>query len=206
MELTARQKEILKIVKEEEPVTSQELATRLNLTRAALRTDLALLTMARLLEAKPRVGYFFNPHHSPVWLSNLLWGTRVEAVQSVPVVINEDATVYNAVVHLFLEDCETLFVVDGEQKIAGLVTAKDLIKVMLGGNENRELPVKVAMVRLPQDQKLRIDDNLYRALVLLQDGSREAVPVLDSEEILLGRVTRQGVFRFLLTNLSREGD
>ncbi len=206
MELTDRQKEILKIVKEEEPITSQELAGRLNLTRAALRTDLALLTMARFLEAKPRVGYFHNPQNSPVWLSNLLWGTKVEVVQSVPVVITEASTVHNAAVHLFLEDAETLFVVDEENKPAGLVTAKDLIKVMLGGIENRELPVKVAMVRLPEDQKLKIDDNLYRALLLLQDASREAVPVVDGKQSLVGRVTRQGVFRFLLDNLSREGE
>ncbi len=206
MELTDRQKEILKIVKEEEPITSQELAGRLNLTRAALRTDLALLTMARLLEAKPRVGYFHNPQNSPVWLSNLLWGTKVEAVQSVPVVITEGSTVHNAAVQLFLEDAETLFVVNEDNKPAGLVTAKDLIKVMLGGIENRELPVKVAMVRLPEDQKLKIDDNLYRALLLLQDASREAVPVVDDKQSLVGRVTRQGVFRFLLDNLSREGE
>ncbi len=206
MELTHRQKEILKIVKEEEPVTSQELARRLNLTRAALRTDLALLTMARLLEAKPRVGYFHNPQNSPVWLSNLLWGTGVEEVQGVPVVINEESTIHNAAVNLFLEDAETLFVVDEKNRPAGLVTAKDLIKVMLGGSENRELPVKVAMVRLPNEQKLKIEDNLYRALLLLQDGSREAVPVVDNNHSLVGRVTRQGVFRFLLTNLSREGE
>jgi len=206
MELTDRQKEILRIVKEEEPVTSQELAGKLNLTRAALRTDLSLLTMAQLLEAKPRVGYFHNPQNSPIWLSNLLLGTRVDSVQGVPVVIKEESTVHNAAVHLFLEDAETLFVVDENNRPAGMVTAKDLIKIMLGGSENKELPVKVAMVRLPDDQKLKLNDNLYKALMLLQDDSREAVPVVDGDQSLVGRVTRQGIFRFLLTNLSKEGE
>ena len=41
-----------------EPITSEQIAERLNLTRSALRSDLAVLTMVGVLEARPRVGYF----------------------------------------------------------------------------------------------------------------------------------------------------
>ena len=44
MKLTPRQEEIVKLVKEGEPVTSETLATKLGVTRAALRPDLAILT------------------------------------------------------------------------------------------------------------------------------------------------------------------
>ena len=36
------------------------LQNRLNLTRATLRPDLAILTMAGFLDARPRVGYFYT--------------------------------------------------------------------------------------------------------------------------------------------------
>ena len=50
---------IIKIVKENEPITGEEIASRLSLSRGTLRTDLALLTMVEILDAKPRVGYFY---------------------------------------------------------------------------------------------------------------------------------------------------
>lgn len=46
MELTHRQEQIIEIVKENGPITGENIADRLNLTRATLRPDLAILTMA----------------------------------------------------------------------------------------------------------------------------------------------------------------
>ena len=45
IKLTPRQHEIIKLVKENEPITSEALARNLGVTRAALRPDLAILTM-----------------------------------------------------------------------------------------------------------------------------------------------------------------
>ena len=58
IKLSKRQDEILRIVKESGPITGQQIAEKLSLTRAALRPDLAILTMAGNLDARPRVGYF----------------------------------------------------------------------------------------------------------------------------------------------------
>ena len=43
--LSERQETILQIVKENSPITGQHIANRLHVTRAALRSDLAILTM-----------------------------------------------------------------------------------------------------------------------------------------------------------------
>ena len=45
MNLSSRQEEIINLVKENQPITSEALAERLGVTRAALRADLAVLTM-----------------------------------------------------------------------------------------------------------------------------------------------------------------
>ena len=60
MELNKRQTEILEIVKGNGPITGEQIAERLNLARATIRPDLAILTMAGYLDARPRVGYFFS--------------------------------------------------------------------------------------------------------------------------------------------------
>lgn len=60
IELNKRQEHILQIVKENGPITGEHIAEKLNLTRATLRPDLAILTMSGFLEARPRVGYFYT--------------------------------------------------------------------------------------------------------------------------------------------------
>ena len=42
------------------PITGEQIAEKLNLTRATLRPDLAILTMSGFIEARPRVGYYYS--------------------------------------------------------------------------------------------------------------------------------------------------
>ena len=56
--LSARQREILKLVKTHAPITGDQLAEMMGIGKPTLRADLSLLVMLGLLEAKPKVGYF----------------------------------------------------------------------------------------------------------------------------------------------------
>ncbi|MEJ7530393.1 helix-turn-helix domain-containing protein, partial [Staphylococcus hominis] len=60
MELSKRQEQIIDIVKTKGPITGEQIAEKLNLTRATLRPDLAILTMSGFIEARPRVGYYYS--------------------------------------------------------------------------------------------------------------------------------------------------
>ena len=60
IQLNERQLKIIDIVKENEPITSESIASSLNVTRATLRSDLAILTMTGILDARPKVGYFYS--------------------------------------------------------------------------------------------------------------------------------------------------
>lgn len=60
MKLTTRQTEIINIVKAEQPISGEKIAQTLGLSRATLRNDLSILTMTGLLDAKPKVGYFYT--------------------------------------------------------------------------------------------------------------------------------------------------
>ncbi|MDZ4975821.1 HTH domain-containing protein, partial [Clostridium perfringens] len=72
MKLSQRQEEIIRIVKEGQPVTSETLADKLGVTRAALRADLAILTMIGILDARPKVGYvYLGEAHNTRILENI---------------------------------------------------------------------------------------------------------------------------------------
>ena len=58
--LTDRQEQIIKIVKEQGPIKGEEIADKLGYVRATLRPDLTVRTKSGVLEARPRVGYFYN--------------------------------------------------------------------------------------------------------------------------------------------------
>ncbi|MEA3423392.1 MAG: HTH domain-containing protein, partial [Bacillota bacterium] len=121
MQITERQHEILEIVKENQPITSESIAMHLNLSRSALRNDLSLLSMIGLLEAKTNVGYFYKEVSISSDLKELLLDIEVEGIMSVPVVMDEKASVSDGIVSMFIEDVGTLFVVsDGH--LAGVVS------------------------------------------------------------------------------------
>ncbi|KPC98580.1 Transcriptional repressor CcpN [Geobacillus sp. BCO2] len=110
------------------PITGESIAEKLNLTRATLRPDLAILTMAGYLEARPRVGYFYTGKTGKQLFADKMKKMKVEDYQSIPVVINENVSVYDAIVTMFLEDVGTLFVVDDESLLAGVLSRKDLLR------------------------------------------------------------------------------
>jgi DeoR/GlpR family transcriptional regulator of sugar metabolism len=56
MSLTQRQKTIVEIVKENQPIIGDEIAKRLSLTRSALRTDFSILTGKGILTSRERRG------------------------------------------------------------------------------------------------------------------------------------------------------
>ena len=99
IDFSARQLEILEIVKSEGPISGEEIAGRLHLSRAALRPHLAVLTTSGLIDARPRVGYFYtgNAHNE---LGETLKRITVGEIKSRPKVIRENVSVYDAIVTL----------------------------------------------------------------------------------------------------------
>lgn len=60
IQLSERQEKIIEIVRNKQPITSNDIANELSLTRATLRPDLAILTMTGILDARPKVGYLLT--------------------------------------------------------------------------------------------------------------------------------------------------
>ncbi|RDU35410.1 transcriptional repressor CcpN [Neobacillus piezotolerans] len=198
LELNKRQDQILQIVKENGPITGEHIAEKLNLTRATLRPDLAILTMAGFLDARPRVGYFYTGKSGDQLLSEKLQKILVSDYQSRPVVVNENVSVYDAIVTMFLEDVGTLFVVDQNSILAGVLSRKDLLRASLGNQELSALPVNIIMTRMPNITVCRKEDLLTDVAMKLIDRQIDAIPVIRETEAgfeVIGRITKTSITR-----------
>ena len=88
--LSNRQKQIAEIVRLDGPITGEHIAERLNVTRAALRSDLAILVMGGILDARPKVGYFYTGKNTLGMLMEEISAITVQDLQSVPGAIKHD--------------------------------------------------------------------------------------------------------------------
>jgi len=201
VELTGRQEMILEIVKKEGPITSEQIAEKLSLTRATLRPDLAILTMAGFLEARPRVGYFYSGKTSDRLIAEKLERIKVGEINSFPIVVRENSSVYDGIVTMFIEDVGTLFVVNEAGYLAGVVSRKDFLKTTLGGKDIQQLPVSVVMTRMPNIITITPGDSILDAAKKIITHEVDALPVVrrvedDPEQLkVVGRLSKTNITR-----------
>ncbi|MEH7236057.1 helix-turn-helix transcriptional regulator [Bacillus sp. JJ1562] len=201
IELSKRQEHIVQIVKDNGPITGEAIADRLSLTRATLRPDLAILTMAGYLEARPRVGYFYTGKTGQQLLADKIKKIKVMDYQSIPVVVNESISVYDAIVTMFLEDVGTLFVVDKSSLLVGVLSRKDLLRASLGNQDLKSVPVTIIMTRMPNITTCEKDDHLLDVAHKLIEKQIDALPVIKHSERgieVIGRITKTNMTKALV--------
>lgn len=181
----------------------------LGVSRPTLRSDLALLVMLGLVDAKPKVGYFpGNRTAGERYAVQGLQSYKVRDIQAVPVSVAESGTVHDAIVALFTENVGELLVVDREQKFTGIVTAKDLLKVTIGSSANADtLPVSLVMTRVPNVVTVSPDDAAAEALRLMVTHEYDCLPVVRESgggREATGRVTKSLMIA-LLSDLAVPG-
>lgn len=202
IELTTRQTTILEIIQEEGPITGHQIAEKLELSRAALRSDLAVLTMSGLVGAKPKVGYYFTGKTLCDLRTAVLQQVSVGDSLSRPIVVRENTSVYDAIIMMFVEDVGTIFVVSEGGYLEGVISRKDLLKTTMGGKNINELPVSIIMTRMPNIILAQPDDSVLTAAQKLLNHQVDALPVVKT--VKAGDRKRfQVIGRFTKTNITR---
>lgn len=181
MKLSQRQREIIRIVKEGQPVTSEALAEKLGVTRAALRADLAILTMIGVLDARPKVGYIYVGEAYNTKILENISKVLVGEIMSKPVTVSEETTVYDAIVFLFLNDVGTLFV-ENNGRLVGAISRKDFLKNAIGGTDIHKVPVGVIMTRMPNIICGYPEDSAYSLAKKIIDHEIDSIPVVEKIE------------------------
>jgi len=198
MELSERQLKIIDIVKENEPISSKDIADKLNLSRATLRTDLAVLTMVEILNAKPKVGYYYNDESHIVRDIEKLFNLSIKNIMSMPINVGEEVSVYDAIVKMFLEDVGTIFVIDDEKKLSGIISRKDLLKMSIGQTDLKNTPVSLAMTRRPKLITIKSDNTFFEAARKINDNKIDSLPVVDDEFKSIGRISKTNITKTIV--------
>ena len=197
MQLNERQEKIVEIVKMHGPITGEKVAEQLNLTRASLRPDLAFLTQIGLLDARPRVGYYYRGEQNPFDLLECMTDLTVGKHQSPPVMVTENTSVYDAIISMFVNDVGTLFVVNDQQELEGISSRKDMLKIAIGKADINQLPVGVIMTRMPNIVVAYEEESLWEVAERMIAHQIDGLPVVRQNENgnlkVVGRVTKTNI-------------
>jgi len=202
LKLSPRQEEIICLVKENQPITSEAIAEKLGVTRAALRADLAVLTMIGSLDARPKVGYIYNGKSSNGLVYQNISKIKVSEIMSKPVTVSEDTMVYDAIVYLFLNDVGTLFI-ENNGVITGAVSRKDFLKISIGGTDIHKVPVGVIMTRMPNIICASKDDNAYDLAKKIIEHEIDSIPVVETVKRTDGRDQMKIIGKVSKTNITK---
>ena len=206
MKFTKRQEEIVKIVKAGQPVTSEALAEKLGVTRAALRADLVILTMTGTLDARPKVGYVYLGKKLDSDILANLSKIRVGEIMSKPVTVNDATTVYDAIVYLFLNDVGTLFV-ENDGILVGAVSRKDFLKIAIGGTDIHKVPIGVIMTRMPNIVYGFPEDSAYTLAKKIIEHEIDSIPIVekvndsDDEKVnlkIVGKISKTNITKLFV--------
>lgn len=205
IQLNQRQQKIIEIVKENEPITSEHIASILSVTRATLRSDLAILTMTGILDARPKVGYFYSGINENNLLNKKLTDKKVKDIMSLPIVVKKDTTVYDVIVSMFLSDVGTIFITDEKNELCGVVSRKDLLKNTIGGSDINKIPVGLIMTRMPNVVTVKPEDNVIVASKKIIEHEIDSLPVIETvsengREItkIIGRISKTNITKLLV--------
>lgn len=200
MLLNERQEKIIEIVKSNTPITGEAIAKKLDLTRGTLRPDLAILTMSGILEARPKVGYFYSGKTPLNFLAEQVNNITVKEVKSIPIVLEETTSLYDAIVTMMLEDVGTVFIID-EGYLSGVISRKDLLKSAIGGSDLNKLPVGVIMTRMPNIIIATDEEPVLSTAVKLIEHEIDSIPVVEVEDEenkkykVIGRISKTNITR-----------
>ncbi len=201
MKFSDRQTEIIEIVKKDGPITGEEIAEKLGLSRATIRADLSVLTMIGIIGARPKVGYFYTGKSELTILTEDYKKLKVKDFMSLPFSVDVKTSIYDVIVNLFMEDISSMFITENGF-LAGIVSRKDLIRFTLGNSDIKKTPISIIMTRMPNIVHIFREDSVYKAANLIVTRGFDSLPVVkkvnENEYKIVGRFTKTNVTRLFV--------
>ncbi|MBS6631636.1 CBS domain-containing protein [Lacticaseibacillus paracasei] len=201
-QLTQRQNKIIQLLKAESPMTGETLATKLNISLATIRADLRLLTTIGILDARPKVGYAYQGENLLQMDSQKFFQTTIAAILLPPTEIKLTTSMEEAVTKLFLADVGSLYVLDDDGALVGLISRKDLLRASFT-NRGTTLPASIVMTRMPNVITVTADTSIIAASKLLLKHNVDSLPVVQNagDTHVIGKITKNRIFKYLIETL-----
>jgi len=97
---------------------------------------------------------------------------------------------------------DSVFVCDGEGRLTGVLTERDIFARLVGGQVDLALPVERLMTTEPRT--LDLDDTIRDAIVLMRTGRYRNVPMVDESGHLVGVVRQSDIIKYLAESFPEE--
>jgi CBS domain-containing protein len=100
---------------------------------------------------------------------------------------------------------DSVFVVDGSGRLAGVLTERDIFGRLVGGDVapiDLDQPVETVMTTQPHH--LHLEETVRAAIELMQTGRYRNVPLLDDDDILQGVMRPQDILKYLAESFPEE--
>lgn len=204
MDFTSRQQQIIDIVRENEPISGDSIAAKVGLAKSTLRSDLAILTMTGVLDARPKVGYIYSGLEPQSLLFEQFNQYKVSDVMIQPVIVNPDTMVDDAITSLFMYDVGSLYVTDNESRtLTGVVSRKDLLRSLIAG-QTHSTAVAIVMTRLPKIIVASAEMTVLKAAQLISKHQVDSLPVVNEENQVVGKISKTNIIDLLVEISSGE--
>lgn len=151
--------------------------------------------MSGILDAKPKVGYFVTGKTRSNYVSDIIKDILVKDIMSVPVLLEESNSLYDAIVLMFTEDVGSIYVINSGY-LTGVVSRKDLLRTAMGGSDLHMMPIEVIMTRMPNIVYIKENESVLSAAIKLIEHEIDSIPVVyvqnEDEKLLkvIGRISK----------------
>jgi acetoin utilization protein AcuB len=122
-----------------------------------------------------------------------------EIMDKNPVIVDEDQTIFSLREIIILRQAECVLVTNKENKIVGILTAGHLATVT-----ELEIEDKVSSVMERKFKRVKASMSVREAAAMLSASELEALPVIDSDENLVGVVTYRDIVKDLVEDRDEE--
>jgi len=198
MELSRRQKEIVKMVRKNQKMTGDNIAKKFGLTRASLRGDFTLLVSLGYLNSSTNKGYTIGQGLKQI--APLV--NTIEDVMSVAKNIDIKSTLGDALLKLIIEDVDILQVLKSGY-LVGVVTKTNLVKAMLNRQDPHSESIKLHMINLDKLVTCTKDEDLIVVMKKMLENNIDGIPVVKNTEegaVLEGIVSKTVLLTILYKN------
>ncbi|MDO5040800.1 MAG: CBS domain-containing protein, partial [Peptoniphilus sp.] len=144
-------------------------------------------------------GYFYTGKTAFNDFSKQVKKILVKDTMSVPVVMDENISIYDVIVGLFMDNMGSVFI-SADGYLAGIVSRKDLLRAALGKLDLQNTPVALIMTRMPNITYVKEDTSVIEAAKLIEEKEVDSLPVIKVVDEKANKLKVVG--RFTKTNVN----
>ena len=102
---------------------------------------------------------------------------------------------------MFLSDVGSIFIIDEEESLCGIVSRKDLLKATIGGADMNKMPIGMIMTRTPNIITVEKEERVIIVAKKIIEHEIDSIPVvenIDGKTRVVGKISKTNITRLFL--------